>query len=134
MTAPDGTEWTVRCRAEPGGDAEDESEGGEGPRGFWDSPRGWAVSLVAMAAFVGVAFLSPLAAVAIATSLVLAEAVSLVRARHRPWLVEAQASGPTRELAWRVAGRRRAAHAVKEVAAALERGRPEDDPAGATRL
>lgn len=129
MIAPDGTEWTVSSRAEPDDDAEDESE----EDGFWNSPVGWLISFAAIGTFIGVFFLSPLAAVAIAASLALVEAASLVRARDRPWLVEARASGPARDLAWRVAGRRRAARAVTEVADALERGLAAE-PEGATRL
>jgi hypothetical protein len=85
-----------------------------------------------MAIFAALFFVSWVAALVLAGSLALAEGVAVLRGRNRPWLVEASAAGGE-ELAWRVAGRRRAARAGREVAAALEHGRPAH-PEGATRL
>ena len=116
-------------RREPEDDLGDEAR-----RRFWDSPAGWLLSAVAIAALVGLWLLSPIAVLAVGALLAAVELVDQVRQRRRPWLVEARASESQRELAWRVAGRRRSSQVADEVAGALERGRSGLDPPGAERL
>jgi len=136
VTAPDGTAWTVSRRREPADDneADEGGGGGGGGGGFFDSPLGWLVSLLAAGVLIAVFILSELAAAVIAISLLAAELVGLWRTRRRFWLVEAKAEGAERDLAWRVAGRRRSRQVEQEIARALERGHPDIDPAGSTRL
>ena len=128
VVGPDGTEWAVSRRREPEGD--DEEDDGNG---FFDTPLGWALSLVPVAAFVAVFIVSEVAAFAIGALLLVAETVLLLKG-GRPWLVEARASGSQPNLAWRVAGRRRSRRVVDQVLGALERGHTELDPPGAERL
>jgi hypothetical protein len=122
----------VSRRLEPADEKEDEGEGGGD--GFFDSPLGWLVSLLAAGVLIAVFVLSEIAAAVIAISLLAAELVALWRARRRSWLVEAKAEGAERDMAWRVAGRRRSRQVEQEIARALERGHTDIDPAGSTRL
>jgi hypothetical protein len=128
VTGPDGTEWTVSRRRAP----EVDDEEGDGS-GFFDTPLGWFLSLVAAAAYVAVFIVSELAALVIASVLLVAETVVQLK-KGRPWLVEARASGSQLDLAWRVAGRRLSRRVVDQVLEALERGYTELDPPGAERL
>jgi hypothetical protein len=122
----------VSRRREPSDDAPDEER--EGQKRFWNSPAGWAISAVAVAAFVGLWILSSVAGLVVAGLLLAVELVDRFWRRGGPWLVEATASGPRQALAWRVAGRRRSGQVVDEVARALERGHAGLDPPGAERL
>jgi hypothetical protein len=107
----------------------------EGDRnGFFYTPLGWFLSLVAAAAYVAVFIVNELAAFVIAAVLLFAETVVQVRKGGRPWLVEARASGSQLDHAWRVAGRRRSTRVVDQVAEMLLRGHADLDPPGAERL
>lgn len=132
MTAPDGTAWTVSRRREPRDDAPD--TGRRAQQRFWNGPAGWSLSAVAIAGFVGLSLLSPIAALVVAALLVAVELADQARRLCGPWLVEARASGPERSLVWRVEGRRRSEAAVDEVAGALARGRESPDVGGGERL
>lgn len=132
VVAPDGTAWTVSRRREPSDDALDEED--EQRKSFWNSPVGWAISAVAVAAFVVLWILSSIAGLVVAGILLAVELVDRFWRRGGPWLVEATASGAQKGLAWRVAGRRRSAQVVDEVARALERGQADLDPPGAERV
>ncbi|MGH3023640.1 MAG: hypothetical protein ACRDNI_08305 [Gaiellaceae bacterium] len=104
-------------------------------RRFWNSPRGWALSAVAVAALVGLSLLSTVASLAVVALLVVAELADHARRWAGAWLVEATASGgPRPDIAWRVAGLRRSRQVVDEVAGALERGQTSLDPPGAERV
>jgi hypothetical protein len=129
VTGPDGTEWTVSRRRAPKVDDEE----GDG-NGFFDTPLGWFLSLVAAVAYVAVFIVSELAALVIASVLLVSETVVQLKKGGRPWLVEASASGSQLDLAWRVAGRRLSRRVVDQVLEALERGYTELDPPGAERL
>lgn len=133
MTAPDGTAWTVSRRREPRDEAPDAAL--QAQRRFWNGPVGWALTAVAIAAFVGLSLLSPIAALGVAALLVAVEVADQARRLGGSWLVEATPSPePRADHAWRVAGRRRSRRAVDEVARALERGQPGLDPPGAERV
>ena len=126
--APDGTEWTVSRRREPGDDAPDESE-------FAKGPVGWAVTAVLIVLLIGVSFVTAWAAVVVATVLAAVEALSWIAGQRRqPWLVEATAPGREHDHAWRVVGRRRSRQVEAEVAHALERGQVDVSPPAAERL
>ena len=129
VTGPDGAEWSISRRREP--KVDDEEDDGNG---FFDSPLGWLLSLVAAGAYVAVFILSELAAFAIAALLLFAETIVQLGKGGRPWLVEARGSGSQPDLAWRVAGRRRSRRVVGQIAEALERGYTDIDLDGAERL
>ena len=119
-------------RREPSDDAPDEED--EQRKSFWNSPVGWAISAVAVAAFVVLWILSSIVGLVVAGILLAVELVDRFWRRGGSWLVEATASGAQKGLAWRVAGRRRSAQVVDEVARALERGQADLDPPGAERV
>ncbi len=90
---------------------------------------------MAIAALVGLSFLSPIAALVVFALLAVAEVVDRARRWSGPWLVEATAAGgPRPDIVWRAASRRRSREVADEVAGALERGQASLDPPGAERL
>ena len=102
---------------------------------FWNGPRGWALTAVAVAALVGLSFLSPIATLAVFALLVVAEVVDSAHRWSGPWLVEATAAGgPRPDIVWRAADRRRSREVADEVAGALERGQADMDVPAAERL
>ena len=90
---------------------------------------------MAVAALVGLSFLSPIATLAVFALLVVAEVVDSAHRWSGPWLVEATAAGgPRPDIVWRAADRRRSREVADEVAGALERGQADRDVPGAERL
>jgi hypothetical protein len=135
VVAPDGTEWTVSRRPEPAGDSEAETARREEGRRFASSPLGWTLTAVGIVGLVVLSFVSPFAALGAVLVLAAVEVVDQLRRRRGrgSWLVEASSAARGLDHAWRVAGRRQSAAAVREVAAALERGDADPDLPGADR-
>ena len=139
VVAPDGTGWTVTRRLEPAFDGADAGEvaAREEGRRFASSPLGWTLTAIGIVGLIALSFLSAFAALGVALALAAVELADQARKRlgvGRAWLVEATPAPPGGDRAWRVIGRRRSAAAVRKVAAALERGRPDPDPGSAARL